>query len=148
MKEIALQRKGTAFLPFSKEDEERMKEYPENQIIKAKTYGITIPRSYEQLKLYFACCQKVADNLDQDNPKNAQWLTKEDVDFQCRVQCKLIDYIRVVRGVAYIQVGSISYGTLSHLQACNYFDRAFEIMAKKIGVTVDELTAEAKQGEI
>ena len=143
MKEIALQRKGNLFYPFSKEDEERMKEYPENQIIKAKTYGVTIPRSYEQLKLYFACCQKVADNTN-----DPSWNSKENVDFQCRVACRIIDKMLVVDGIVNVIPGSIGYDKLSHLQACNYFDRAFEIMAKKIGVTVDELTAEAKQGEI
>ena len=138
---IALQRIGKVFHPFSKEDEEKMCEYTENQIINAKTTGVKIPRSYEQLKLYFACCQKVAEN-------DTEWQTKEDVDFQCRVQCKIIKSIKVVSGVAYIEMGSISYDKLSHLKACNFFDRAFEIMAKKIGVTVDELTAEAKMGEI
>ena len=139
---VALQRKGKVLFPFSKEDEEKIMEYAENKIIDANLKGVTIPRSYEQLKLYFACCQKVSENTD-----DPQWETKEDVDFQCRVQCKIIDNIRVVHGIAYIQVGSISYDQLSHLKACNYFDRAFDIMAKKIGVTVDELTAEAEIGK-
>ena len=141
--QIALQRKGINLVPFSKEDEEKVKGYAENQIINAKTSGVRVPRSYEQLKLYFACCLKVADNT-----KDEQWQTKEDVDFQCRVQCKIIKSIKVVKGVAHIEVGSISYDQLKHLEACNFFDRAFVIMAKKIGVKVDELKAEGKIGTI
>ena len=138
---VALQRKGKFLVPFSKEDEEKIMEYAENKIIDANLKGVTIPRSYEQLKLYFACCQKVAENTD-----DPQWETKEDVDFQCRVQCRIIDKIKVVDGIVHIVVGSISYSALKHLEACNYFDRAFDIMAKKIGVTADELTAEGKIG--
>ena len=143
MKQVALQRKGIVLYPFSKEDEEIIREYPENQIIKAKLSGVTIPRSYEQLKLYFICCQKVAENTD-----DPSWNTKENVDFQCRIACRIIDKMLVVDGIVNVIPGSIGYDKLSHLKACNYFDRAFEIMAKKIGVTVDELTNEAKQGEI
>ena len=138
---IALQRKGINLVPFSKEDEEKIREYPENQIVSGKITGVKIPRSYEQLKLYFACCQKVAENTD-----DPQWETKEDVDFQCRVQCRIIDKIKVVDGIVHIVVGSISYSALKHLEACNYFDRAFDIMAKKIGVSVEDLTAEGKIG--
>ena len=138
---IALQRKGKVFHPFSVEDEIKMCGYTENQIINAKTTGVKIPRSYEQLKLYFACCQKVAENTNDD-----KWETKEDVDRNCRIACRFIKDPVVQKGVVYMELRSISYNELPHLKACNFFDRAFEIMAKKIGVTVDELTDEAKLG--
>ena len=141
MKSIALQRKGKFLHPFSKEDEEAIMEYAEHQIINAKLTGVRVPRSYEQLKLYFACCQKVAENCQDED-----WQTKEDVDWNCRVACKIIKKMKVVSGIVHIEVGSISYDQLSHLKACNFFDRAFDLMAKKIGVSVDELKEEGLGG--
>ena len=147
MKHAALQRKGKALYPFSVEDENVILEYPENQIINAKFRGVTIPRSYEQLKLYFACCRKVAENIDTSIKGNEGWGTKDDVDFNCRIACKLIKRMKIVDGVFYAEPSSIGYDNLSHLQACKYFDRAFDIMAKKLGITTKELTDEAKLGE-
>lgn len=142
----ALQRKGKALYPFSKEDEEKIMEYTENQIINGNLTGVKIPRSYEQLKLYFACCQKVSENINEKDSDADKWQTKEDVDRMCRVMCRFIKDPIVSKGVVYIELRSVSYDQLSHLKACNYFDRALAIMAKKIGVEVDELTAEANNG--
>lgn len=131
MIECALQLKNNTLYPFSQEDRDNLREFKDNQVLKAKLYGVQKQRSYKQLKLYFACCQTVADNMEN--------MTKEDVDFECRIRLKFIKDFRVVGKMTYVEPRSISYAELPHIEACNYFDRAFPIMAKMIGITVDEL---------
>ena len=48
-------------------------------------------------------------------------------------------------GATVIEVDSISYERLPHLIACKFFDRAFPVMAKMIGVTTDELLKNAER---
>lgn len=124
--------------PHTTQDIETIKEFKPNQIVRVKIYGVTKERSYQQLKLYWACCQTVADN-------SKEWTTKEEVDFQCRVACRWCDF-RVVNGATIVVVKSISFKDMSHLVACNYFDRAFEIMAKHLKIKVNVLLKEVEHG--
>ena len=121
----------------SPEDQQTLKAYAANQIVRAKITGIKKPRSYEQLKLYWACCRTVADNLEGK--------TKEEIDFDVKVALRHIRAFRVVDGVTMIEVDSISYERLAHLEACNFFDRAFPVMAKMIGVPVEQLLENAER---
>ena len=116
---------------FSQQDVDKLKELKSNQILRAKLYGVKKPRSYQQLKLYWACCKTVADNLEE--------YTKDDVNFEVRTQLKFIKHFRLVKGIAYVELRSISFAELPHIEACNFFDQAFPIMAKMIGVTVEKL---------
>ena len=121
---------------FSKEDYEKLREFRPNQILRAKLSGIKKQRSYQQLKLYWACCNTVAANLE-------GW-TKEDVDFEVRTKLKFIKQFKIVDGITYVELRSISFAELPHIEACNFFDRAFPIMAKMIGVTTDKLLENAE----
>lgn len=141
MLEIALQKKNKTLAPFSEEDLEALREYKENQVIRAKLYGVEKPRSYEQLKMYWSLCGIVAENMMEDT-------TKEDVDFEVKIQVakkhpSMIRRFRSVQGVVYMEPISISYANMKHLAACRFFDLAFPIMAGLIGTTVDELLANA-----
>jgi len=130
---------GSTMRSFSQEDEERWQEYKDNQIINAKTTGAKKPRSYQQLKLYWVCCGKVSENHN-------TWSTKEVVDFNLRVALDFRDPQKVaVRPDGQVQFfyRSIAFKNLPHMEACNYFDRAFDLMAKSIGVTADELIGES-----
>lgn len=126
--------------PFSKEDQNRLNEFHDNQIVNANLKGIEKPRSYEQLKLYWKCCQVVADNTE-----DQEWNTKERVDFICRVRCRFADYYTINK-VPHVKVKSISYANLKHIEACGYINDAFEVMARKLGITKDELTTNAEAG--
>lgn len=123
---------------FSEEDAESIGEFPIGKILRAKISGALKPRSYEQLKLYHAMCRTVADNTDDPN-----WNTPQKVDFQVKVACRLIDEFIVVNGVTHLVPGSVSYAKMKHLEACNFFDRAFDEMAKHLGVTRDKLLENA-----
>lgn len=139
MIECALQCKPDGSLhPFSQEDLEKIKGFSPNQVLKAKLWGAKKPRSYIQLKLYWACCRTVVENLDGMSP--------EDVDFEVKVQLKHIRAFRVVDKVTFIEVDSIAFKNLPHLEACNFFDRAFPVMAKMISVSVEELLQNTQMG--
>jgi hypothetical protein len=137
MIEIALQLGSDYRLkPPSHEDLEALKAYSPNQILRAKLTGFKKPRSYQQLKLYWACCRAISENLEN--------MTKEDVDFHVKIKLKHWKNARVVNGVTIIEPGSISFVELNHLEACNFFDRAFPVMAKMIGVSTEELLKNAE----
>ena len=124
--------------PYSQEDVAVLSNYRQNQVVRVKVYGTTKERSLQQLRLYFACCNKVAENMD-----DPQWNTKDKVDFSCRVGLHFVDpKVTAVApdGTVTFKYRSISFKNLKHIEACNYFDRAFEFMAKKIGVIAEKLT--------
>ena len=123
---------------MSTEDKDKLKVYSVNQIVRAKLYGVEKPRSYQQLKLYWACCRKVAENLENT--------FQDDIDFEVKIQVAkkhpgMIRRFRSIGGITYMEPISIAYMNMKHLEACRFFDLAFPIMAKMIGVTVDELLA-------
>ena len=131
MKEVILQLDNKTLRPFAEADEEALKSFRQYQPIRAKLYGVEKPRSYQQLKTYWCGCDVVSDNLE--------GMTKEDVDFDVKVKLKHIKRFKVVDGITIIEVDSISYDRLEHIEACNFFDRAFPVLAGMIGVTVEEL---------
>jgi len=137
-KELSCQLKQNQQLwPFSEEDAEQLKDYYPNQILRVMVWGTTKERSLIQLRLYWVCCTKVSNNTD-----DMMWNTKKKTDFSCRVALHFVDpEMTAVRpdGMVQFKYRSISFDNLKHIEACNYFDRAFEIMAKKIGVTVEKL---------
>lgn len=131
MKEVILQLDNKTLRPFSEADAEALKGFHQYQPIRAKLYGVEKPRSYQQLKTYWGGCNVVADNLEN--------MTPEEVDFEVKVRLKHIKQFKIINGVTIVEVDSISYARLAHLEACRYFDRAFPVLAGLIGVTVDEL---------
>jgi hypothetical protein len=140
MKEIFLQLRylenynGLALIPDSYEDLEALNEYQPNQIIKAKISAIRKQRSYKQLRAYFACCKTVAENTE-----NTNFNSKNKVDLQLRIKLGWIKETILVNGTIQFIPRSISYKEMKHLEACRYFDRAFETMAKFLGISVEEL---------
>jgi hypothetical protein len=137
MREIACQIKEKSLHPFSEEDLEILREYKPNQILRVKLQGVKKPRSYLQLKLYWSGCKLVSDNTE-----DVHWNTKEKVDFQCRVHTHFVDPDCVVvkkDGTVAFSYRSIAFANLKHIEACNYFDQAFRVMAKFLMVPVDTL---------
>jgi len=138
MKQLILQRQGNILRPFDPESAELMKEYYENQPIRAKTMGIKKPRSYQQLKAYWKSCEIVAENS-----KNL--VDKYDVDWATRVDLKHIGRMTVQGDKVMVEVESISYARLGHIEANHYFDRAFELHAKWLGIGKEELLKQTEE---
>jgi len=141
MIEIVFRHTRSGVEPYSEEDAELLKGFIPGQIVKHRLSAIRKPRSYEQLKTYFAACQLLSENVD-----SPDWDTKEKVDFQIRCELRWIKgYIKTSNGVWCIMPKSISYAELPHLTACKYFDRAFLLIANYLRMTVEELIAKVKE---
>ena len=137
MIQIALQYKDKLFYPFSKEDQEKASEFKDNQIVTGKLQGAKKPRSLKQLRKYWATCKKTADNTEAPG-----WKTKEQVDFNLRVTLHFYDPDLIVAkpdGSIAFSYRSIAFKNLAHIEACSFFEKAFGIMAEKLGITVEEL---------
>lgn len=107
-------------------------------------YIPTEPRSIEQNALYWAACTLVAENMEDEI-----WSTKERVDYNCKIICGHVKdryRIKTKDGQEFDVVipDSISFAKCDHLSACGYFTKAFEVMAKKMQITPDELIHETK----
>lgn len=143
MKEIAFQKRGKTAIPFTPEDLDRWSEYKDNQVLRCKVSGFRKQRSVEQLGLFMACCALVADNTD-----NPQWNTQEKVKFQVKVALHFVDEsVVAVRsdGTVVFQYRSLSFSQLQHMEACRFFDRAFDVLADFLGVSVTSLIETAQE---
>jgi len=120
--------------PYSQEDKEALRELAGNVPVRAKITAVRNPRSYQQLKAYWACCRAVAENTE-----NPDFNTKEKVDLQLRIKLGWVQETIIVSDRVQFVPKSISYKTMKHLEACRYFERAFETMAKFLKCSVEDL---------
>lgn len=140
--EIAMQLMDGIFYPHSEKDKEEVSELKQNQIVKAKIAGVRKPRSYKQLKAYWACCKTVSDNTE-----NEHWNTRDKVDLQLRMKIQFFDLTKTIvfENKVVFYPRSINFKNLRHMESCRYFDRAFEIMAKFLNVSVEDLLKMGKK---
>lgn len=138
---------GEFLRPCTEDSKESIKGLKLYQIVKAKLYGIKKPRSVKQLNTYWSCCALVAELLsDQDNIFSA-----DDIDFKAKIRVaksepRLMKRFQVINGIAYIEPISIAFKNLKHLDACRYFDKALNFMAKAVGLEdAEELVLKAKE---
>jgi len=136
--EAALVCRNGVLVPHSPEDARRLADIEPDVVLRAKITAPRKQRSYQQLKLWWACCRTVADNTDDPN-----WNTPEKVSEQIKLALRFIrSYMVAPDGTVHIVTRSVSFGELGHMEACNFFDQSWPIMAEKIGVSVDDLLAE------
>lgn len=142
MKIISFQNVKGHLVPFSPEDKELLASFKENQILVAKVSGTTKERSLRQLRLFFACCRTVVENTEDIN-----WNNVDKVKNQVKVQLQFIDMQKstVVKGIFYPHYRSISFTELNFMGANNFFDQAFPILAKQIGISTQELLENAER---
>lgn len=136
MKTIAFQNKDGGLTPYSPEDKEELSSFKENQVLIAKVSGTMKERSLRQLRLFFACCRTVVENTEDQN-----WNNVDKVKNQVKVKLQFIDMQKstVVMGQWVPHYRSICFAELKFMDANNFFDQAWPILAKHIGITVDEL---------
>ena len=135
-------RAGDYLAPFSEEDAEQVRSLCGDRPIRARLTGAAHPRSLRQLRLYWACCRAVAANTDDPN-----WATPEMVHAQIRYALRWVDMADVTvfpDGRVHFPLRSISFAELPHMEACRYFERAWPVLAGKLGVTEEQLLGEAE----
>jgi len=117
-------------------------EFKKFQPVKIKVYSIGAQRarSLPQLNTLMACFQLLVDNSD-------DYLSKEHAKFACKVAIDYRYHDRVgvqPDGTMVFEYRSFSFKSLKHMEANNVFDKAFEWIAGNLGLSVDELVAEAQ----
>jgi hypothetical protein len=143
MKQISFQKINNTLVPFSPEDKEALSSFKENQILIAKVSGTMKERSLRQLRLFFACCRTVVENTEDPN-----WNNVDKVKNQVKVKLQFIDMQKstVVMGQWVPHYRSICFAELKFMDANNFFTQSWPILAKQIGITVDELLGNAEGG--
>lgn len=128
-------------VPFEPAAEKRLADLKINEPASGNISGVRNPRSLDQLRLYWGACKVTADNTD-----DKHWNSKDKVDWQCRNYLKFYDYDNTyVNGqTVNFRVRSISFETLAHAEACDYFNEAFRVMADYLGVDTETFIAEVK----
>ena len=136
MIEIAIQQQKNGLIrPFSPEDAKALKNFKPNQILRAKISGIRKERSVEQNAMLHACIALVSDNASDTN-----WNTPEKVKIQLKHALHFYKATVVLpNGSIHFELDSFAFKNLSQIDANRVCDRSWPILAKHIGVTVDEL---------
>lgn len=87
-------------------------------------------RSHEQLALYWVSCRFISDSIEDNN-----FRTDEDTDEQTKLHLRHIkSYFyfqnqKTGESMLHIVTRSVSFAELKHLDACEYFTRAFDYHA-------------------
>ena len=98
------------------------------------------PRNVRQHNLFMACCEAVAENTDDEN-----WNTQSKVLEQIKIALQWYEtYVyyfnrKTGREELNIKTKSIGFDNLDQVEAHNFFNNAFPILAAKIGMTEDQL---------
>ena len=140
MIEIAIQPLPNGLLkPFAPEHAEALKNFKPNQILRAKITGVKKERSVRQNALLHACIKLVADNTP-----DKQWNTPAKVKIQLKHALQFFKTTVVLpNGEIHFELASFSFKNLSQVDANKICDRSWSILAKKIGVSEQELLANA-----
>jgi hypothetical protein len=145
MKEIIAQYTGKGFSCQSDDDMEiASNSFMVNQLVRLKVYNIGAKkaRSLPANNLLHACFALLAENSD--DPKLD---TIDKVKFACKVA---LDYRYLDRvgyrpdGMVVFEYRSFGFKDLEHMESVNLFNRSYDWMAGIMGITVEELIAEAK----
>lgn len=126
--------------PFDNESEKKLAEIIPFAPVTGNFSGSLNPRSLIQLNTYWKACDVFAEN-------NELYPTKEKVDWWIRNELQFYNFelTRVVGDQVIFDVRSISVLNLKHIEANDYFSRAFGLMADEWGMTVDQFIREVKK---
>jgi hypothetical protein len=104
-------------------------------------------RSIKQNNTYWACIQLLKDHKEDDK----EWNTQQKIHSQIRWITKYINKESAVHftdskgnSKLYFELESIAFTKSNQKKVNAYFDDAFKYIADDLGITVEELIAEAK----
>ena len=140
MKEVSLQYKNKALYPYSEEDLEELRSFKQNQVLTAKIKGVSDPVSLQQYGMWWGCCNLVAENTE-----DPEWNTKEKVCEQVKLAIKHVDFYVISNEIVHAKTKSISRASIKKFEMSGKMDEGLQVMADKLGITVQELTREVKQ---
>lgn len=130
-----------AMVPVSKEDEDNLNSFKDNQILKNQTSGTRKARSVLQNKWVHAMFRFVAANTD-----NTEWNTPEKVKRKVKMAMHFFKPDVTVQGnKVYFELRSFAFDEMDAEEANIRYNEAMLICAKKLGVDPDILEANAKE---
>lgn len=115
------------------------------QPLKARLFGGIKPRSLKQLAAYWTACKYISGQIS--NERKQYDKEGKHVDFMTKIAVakqspQIVKYFHAKDGVIYMQTISISYKNMKHLEACDYFNLAFPILADMGNMTIEQLKHE------
>lgn len=141
MSDMMFQKINGVAVPYTVFDADTWAEFKDNQIVKGTVTGTTLEPSLEQLDLFMACCELIAENTELPRLN-----TKEKVLFNVKVA---IHYVKTERiavdnaGNIVFEYDSISFRTQEKKRR-RFFEDGFPVLAGYLGVDVETMVAEAQ----
>ena len=140
-------RSGNGLVPSDEKAKKSLSQFGQGELVPCKIASST-KRSLEQLHLYWSGCQLVSNNSDDTNLDN-----KDKVSEQCKIALRFVDYwyyytnAKTGEKQLNIRTKSISFSNLDSVEANNFFDKAFEWLAKCLDISKDEFILEIKNSK-
>jgi len=126
---------------MSPEDQQALRTYGVNQVVRAQLTGYKHPRSVIQNKYIHAIFRVVADNTN-----DPDWSTPEKVKRNVKMAMKFFTDDVIVHGnKVYFELRSFAFDQMEHAEANIRYDEARLICAKKLKVDPETLEARAKE---
>ena len=139
MQELSAQIRNKTIVPFSPEDQERLAEFQENQIVTVRVSGVKKHRSIQQNKWIHAIFRIVAMNTD-----DPEWNTPEKVKRNVKMAMRFFkDDVIVHNNKVYFELRSFAFDRMEQNEANMVYNHAKEICAEKINISPAELEAAA-----
>ena len=123
------------FIPASSEAEKYIEGMGWGELAQGNLRGAD-PRNVRQHNLFMACCELVAENTDDEN-----WNTQDKVLEQVKIALRWVDcyyryYNQKTRQMELnIRTKSIGFDNLEQAEAHGFFDKAFDLLAAKLGIS-------------
>jgi hypothetical protein len=146
MIEIAAQLKNKALHPYSQEDADRLKEYGENQLLNVKITGPRKPRSIKQNGLVHSAFGFIAEHMREnaETDEHRALDNTEKVKRYIKFEIGFYDSWEVKNGVVVVQLRSVAFDKMSHVESLKWYKLFVEYMADMLGITPEVFIEEVK----
>jgi len=114
--------------------------YKLNQPVSVQITGGSSARSVPESNLFHSCCKLVAENTEDD-----QWNSTDKAKIQCKMLLKFFkEEIWVDDGGVHFVLDTLRFDKTNQVRSHKFIEQALDILARKIGLTREELVKEAK----
>jgi len=128
-------------VPYSQEDQNKLKAFKLNQILRLQAFGTRKKRSIQQNKYIHAIFRHVVDNA-----RDPEWSTPEKVKRNVKMAMKFFKDDVVVSGnKVWFELRSFAFNEMEAQEADKVYNEAKNICAGYLGVPPETLEAIAKE---
>lgn len=142
-KSFKMQKVQDGWIPFDYTDFDKSNIYQHNEVVEFTPKKVKHSyRSLKQLRKYWVICTIISQQMCDD----PFWNTRKKVDRQAKTTLQFYDFDQTIEVIMKdgstkisLEPISIAMENLDHIEACFYFDQAFQFFADVMNCTVDEL---------